>query len=161
MKGSTPQNPDPQIDRADTEAADFATNQEGAVLPWFAGEQKMSLRWVSPVYGQFAAESGDKRQIYTTGIGAISVDSMGVAVIGIERLLSISLDSMGVAVAGQETLSQALSLYWMGVAVAGQDAIFQGPSLESMAVSVAGQETLLQSLSLDSFAVVIIGLETY
>jgi hypothetical protein len=141
VKGSTPQNPDPEIERGNAEDAEFSTNQEGSVVPWFAGEQQMALRWVSPVYGQFTAESGEKRKIHTVGIGAVSLDSMAVAVIGIDRLLSISLDSMAVGIAGQDQRIQALSL-------------------DSMAVGVTGQETRIEALSLDSLAVVIIGQET-
>jgi len=30
-----------------------ATNQEAVVLPWFAGEGKFALKWISPPYEQF------------------------------------------------------------------------------------------------------------
>lgn len=44
-----------------TDGEDFSTNQEAAVLPWFAGERKIALRWISPVYGQFTKEAPQER----------------------------------------------------------------------------------------------------
>lgn len=61
MKGGATIKPDSEIDMANTDAEDFATNQEAAVLPWVAGEQKVALRWISPVYNQFTREAPVER----------------------------------------------------------------------------------------------------
>jgi len=52
MKGATNIKPDPEIDLANNNPDDYATNQEVSVLPWFVGEQKIAVRWISPVYEQ-------------------------------------------------------------------------------------------------------------
>ena len=61
MKGGAQTKPDPEIEMANTDSEDFSTNQEATVLPWFAGERKISLRWISPVYGQFTKEAPQER----------------------------------------------------------------------------------------------------
>lgn len=52
MKGASNIKPDQEIDMANTQPEDYSTNQEATVLPWFTGEQKIAVRWISPVYGQ-------------------------------------------------------------------------------------------------------------
>jgi len=52
MKGASNIKPDPEIELANTAPDDYATNQEATVLPWFTGEQKIAVRWISPVYDQ-------------------------------------------------------------------------------------------------------------
>jgi hypothetical protein len=62
MKGGTNNiKPDPEIEMANTDPEDFSTNQEAAVLPWFTGERKIALRWISPVYDQFTKEAPQER----------------------------------------------------------------------------------------------------
>ena len=61
MKGGSTPKPDPEIDMGNTANDDFSTNQESVVLPWFAGEQKLALRWISPVYNQFTREAPQER----------------------------------------------------------------------------------------------------
>lgn len=142
MKGSTPQLPDPNIDRADTEPEEFSTNQEGSVLPWLCGEQKMALRWVSPIYNQFTAESGDKRAIHTTGVGAISIDSFSVLVVACDRLEIMSVNSLAVGVVAHESRVLATELNTLSVGVVGNETLTQAQSLDSLAVLIIGQETL-------------------
>lgn len=52
MKGASNIKPDQEIDMGNTQPEDYSTNQEATVLPWFTGEQKIAVRWISPVYGQ-------------------------------------------------------------------------------------------------------------
>jgi hypothetical protein len=44
---------DSEADLMNVDATESATNQEGIVLPWFAGEGKFALKWLSPPYNQF------------------------------------------------------------------------------------------------------------
>jgi hypothetical protein len=61
MKGGSANIPDPDLAMANTEAEEYSTNQEASVLPWLAGEQKVALRWISPVYNQFTKEAPVER----------------------------------------------------------------------------------------------------
>ena len=61
VKGGASSKPDPEIDMGNTDGEDFSTNQEATALPWFTGEQKIALRWISPVYGQFTKEAPEER----------------------------------------------------------------------------------------------------
>jgi hypothetical protein len=64
MKGASNIKPDPEIEIANNNPDDYSTNQEATVLPWFVGEQKIAVRWISPVYEQetkaVAARPGKK-----------------------------------------------------------------------------------------------------
>lgn len=44
------------IEMANVEETDLATNQEGIVLPWFCGDRKVTVRWISPVVGVWTTE---------------------------------------------------------------------------------------------------------
>lgn len=61
MKGGGTNLPDPDLNMANSEAEEYSTNQEASVVPWFCGEQKIALRWVSPVYNQFTKEAPVER----------------------------------------------------------------------------------------------------
>ena len=61
MKGETKNQPDPELNDANTVADEFSTNQEAVSSPWFCGERKLALRWISPVYNQFAQEAPQER----------------------------------------------------------------------------------------------------
>ena len=61
MKGGATNIPDDQQDVANTSAEDYATNQEAVPLPWFCGEQKIALHWISPVYNQFTKVAPNDR----------------------------------------------------------------------------------------------------
>lgn len=52
MKGASNIKPDPEIEIANNNPDDYSTNQEATVLTWFVGEQKIAVRWISPVYEQ-------------------------------------------------------------------------------------------------------------
>lgn len=61
MKGGARNLPDPEIEDGNVSAEELSTQQEGTVVPWFAGEQIFALRWVSPVYDQFTREAPVER----------------------------------------------------------------------------------------------------
>lgn len=52
MKGASNIKPDPELEIANNNPDDYSTNQEATVMPWFSGEQKIAVRWISPVYEQ-------------------------------------------------------------------------------------------------------------
>lgn len=61
MKGAPKNLPDPEIDPANVQDEEWSTNQEGIVVPWVCGEQKLALRWVSPAMNQFTIEAPVER----------------------------------------------------------------------------------------------------
>lgn len=61
MKGGAVTKPDTEIDMGNTDSEDFSTNQEAVALPWFVGERKIALRWISPPYNQFTKEAPAER----------------------------------------------------------------------------------------------------
>ena len=61
MKGETKNQPDPELNDANTEADEFSTNQEAVSIPWFCGERKVALRSISPIYNQFTKEAPQER----------------------------------------------------------------------------------------------------
>jgi hypothetical protein len=61
VKGESRNQPDPEINDGNTEPEDFSTNQESASIPWFCGERKLALRWISPIYNQFTKEAPQER----------------------------------------------------------------------------------------------------
>jgi len=61
MKGTSIKPIDPDLENGNTAPDEVATNQEAAVLPWLAGEQKVAVRWISPVYNQFTKEAPAER----------------------------------------------------------------------------------------------------
>ena len=61
MKGGSGIKPDPALDEGNVNGEDVSTNQEATVLPWCAGEQKIAVHWISPVYNQFTKEAPNER----------------------------------------------------------------------------------------------------
>jgi hypothetical protein len=61
VKGETKNQPDPELNDANTEADEFSTNQEAVSIPWFCGERKVALRWISPIYNQYTKEAPQER----------------------------------------------------------------------------------------------------
>ena len=61
MKGEARNQPDPELNDANTEADEFSTNQEAVSISWFCGERKLALRWISPIYNQLAKEAPQER----------------------------------------------------------------------------------------------------
>ena len=61
VKGGSMPKPDAEQDMANTAPEDYSTNEEAVVLPWLAGEQKVAVRWISPVYNQFTREAPVER----------------------------------------------------------------------------------------------------
>lgn len=45
-----------ELELANVEQTDLVTNQEGVVLPWFVGDQIISVRWISNVEGIWTRE---------------------------------------------------------------------------------------------------------
>lgn len=56
MKGGQPNRPQPQPDPANLDDAELTSNQEAKVVPWFAGQRKFALTWISPVHNQFSKD---------------------------------------------------------------------------------------------------------
>jgi hypothetical protein len=52
-KGGPSNLPEHEPDPANLTPDELATNQEVRALPWVAGQVKVALRWISPVYKQF------------------------------------------------------------------------------------------------------------
>lgn len=44
------------VEMANVENTDLATNQEGIILPWFLGDAKVTVRWISAVEGIWTSE---------------------------------------------------------------------------------------------------------
>lgn len=61
MKGASLPKPDSKQDMANTDPDEYSTNQEAVVLPWLAGEQKVAVRWISPIYSQFTRKAPAER----------------------------------------------------------------------------------------------------
>jgi len=56
MKGGQPQKREPEPDLANLSQAEIVSSQEATVLPWFVGERKIALAWITPVYNPFARD---------------------------------------------------------------------------------------------------------
>ncbi len=54
--GGNRREPDP--DPANLSQAELVSNQEGTVVPWFAGERKLAVTWISPVYDLVSRDAG-------------------------------------------------------------------------------------------------------
>lgn len=59
MKGS--QLPDTDTNLANVDEQDLATNQEGTVVPFHAGEARFSLVWLCDPFKQFTKEAPAER----------------------------------------------------------------------------------------------------
>jgi hypothetical protein len=57
MKGGEPNKPQQQPDIANLDQSELASNQAETVVPWFVGERKVAVTWVSPVHNLHAKES--------------------------------------------------------------------------------------------------------
>ena len=57
MKGGADTNkPQPEPDPANLSQAELASNQEATAVPWFCGERKIAVTWVTPIYNMFAKD---------------------------------------------------------------------------------------------------------
>ena len=61
MKGGIKNLPDPELNMGNMDPEDYSTTQAASVLPWFCGERKIALRWISPVHNQFTKEAPEER----------------------------------------------------------------------------------------------------
>jgi hypothetical protein len=50
----------PAAEETAVEDDQFSTSQESVPVPLFAGERKIAVKWISPVYGQRAVEAADR-----------------------------------------------------------------------------------------------------
>lgn len=53
--------PDPPEDPGNVDEHELATNQQTVVVPWFVGEAKFALHWVSDAYNQFTRPAPQQR----------------------------------------------------------------------------------------------------
>lgn len=57
MKGGAPKVKESDPDTGNLDESEIVTNQEASAVPWFAGERKFALHWVTPIYKQFTRDS--------------------------------------------------------------------------------------------------------
>lgn len=62
MKDAAPNRREPDPDPANLSQAELVTNQEATVVPWFVGERKIAVTWVTPVYDMFSKDSGSAKK---------------------------------------------------------------------------------------------------
>ena len=62
MKDQGAQNTSPQPDPANLSQSELVSNQEETAVPWFCGQMKIALTWISPAYNIYEtnADSGKK-----------------------------------------------------------------------------------------------------
>jgi hypothetical protein len=48
-------------DLANIDETELSSNQEAVAVPWFCGERKFALKWISPTYNQFTREAPAER----------------------------------------------------------------------------------------------------
>ena len=53
-KGGAANKPTPEPDPANLSEAELSSNQEAKAVPWVAGERKIAVTWISPVYNMFS-----------------------------------------------------------------------------------------------------------
>ena len=50
---------DPTVGNVDEN--DVSTNEEATSIPWFAGEQKIAVRWITPIYNPYYKDAPQTR----------------------------------------------------------------------------------------------------
>lgn len=58
MKGGQPKVKENEPDPANLSEGELVSNQEATVVPWFCGERKFAVTWISPGYNQFTKDAG-------------------------------------------------------------------------------------------------------
>ena len=61
MAKGSPNLRDAPQDTGNLEPEDLATNQEAVAVPLGAGEFKVAVKWISPIYNQFTREAPTER----------------------------------------------------------------------------------------------------
>jgi hypothetical protein len=56
MKGAPANKPQPQPDPANLSQAELASNEQATVVPWFCGERKFAVNWVTPIYNMYSKD---------------------------------------------------------------------------------------------------------
>ena len=51
FQGTPPNLPDLTPDLANLDQSELDSNQEATVVPYFAGQRKIALTWIAPIYG--------------------------------------------------------------------------------------------------------------
>ena len=57
MKDAAPDKPSNEPDPANLDQSELVSNQEAVPVPWFCGERKIALTWISPIYNQFTTDA--------------------------------------------------------------------------------------------------------
>lgn len=53
--------PEKEPDVANLDSGELSSNEEAVAIPWFCGERKFALKWLSPIYHQFTREAPAER----------------------------------------------------------------------------------------------------
>lgn len=61
MKGQQTNLPEDPNALGNTDPEELSTNQEATPIPWFCGEARFALRWISPIYNQTTKEAPNTR----------------------------------------------------------------------------------------------------
>ncbi len=57
-KGASSTNKQPEPDIANLSQAELASNQESTAVPWFSGERKIAVTWISTVANMTTKNAG-------------------------------------------------------------------------------------------------------
>lgn len=57
MKNAAPNKPQPVPDPANLDQSELVSTQEVTVVPWFCGERKIALTWISSIANQFLRDA--------------------------------------------------------------------------------------------------------
>jgi hypothetical protein len=50
MKNAQPKQKQPTPDIGNLDTSELVSNQEVKVVPWFAGQRRFAVTWISPIY---------------------------------------------------------------------------------------------------------------
>jgi hypothetical protein len=56
LKGGQPNKPQAVPDPANLSQAELSSNEQATVIPWFCGERKFAVAWISPIYNLFSKD---------------------------------------------------------------------------------------------------------
>jgi hypothetical protein len=58
MKDGTSNKPEPVQDLADLDQSELASQQAATPVPYCAGERKIAVQWISPVFNLYSKSAG-------------------------------------------------------------------------------------------------------
>lgn len=60
MKDQTSNKPSPDPEYANLDQSELSSNQDAKALPWVAGERKVAVSWISPIYNLYTTNAGPR-----------------------------------------------------------------------------------------------------